>query len=126
MRALQPGIPGNRVSQRWKIFGLVDGLNPSRRDCGHFPPSLRSYGETGCSALRHTRNVQSSTRKGENYLEWMLKMYARRKRFKMSRIDETEVLVVGAGPTGMLTALVLAEAGVQVRIIDKEYRTAAH
>lgn len=44
----------------------------------------------------------------------------------MSRTDETEVLVVGAGPTGMLTALVLAEAGIGVKIIDKEYRTAAH
>jgi 2-polyprenyl-6-methoxyphenol hydroxylase-like FAD-dependent oxidoreductase len=44
----------------------------------------------------------------------------------MSRTDETEVLVVGAGPTGILTALILAEAGIRVKIIDKEYRTAAH
>src|SRR5579871_6913032 len=44
----------------------------------------------------------------------------------MSRKDETEVLVVGAGPAGMLTALVLAGEGIRVKIIDKEYRTAAH
>jgi 2-polyprenyl-6-methoxyphenol hydroxylase-like FAD-dependent oxidoreductase len=44
----------------------------------------------------------------------------------MSRSDETEVLVIGAGPTGILTALVLAESGIGVKIVDKEYRTAAH
>jgi len=40
----------------------------------------------------------------------------------MAQADETEVLVVGAGPVGMLTALLLAEKGVPVRIIDKEQR----
>lgn len=40
--------------------------------------------------------------------------------------DETEVLVVGAGPVGMMTALLLAEEGIHVRIIDREWRTAAH
>src|SRR5579871_2979666 len=44
----------------------------------------------------------------------------------MSRKDETEVLVVGAGPAGMLTALVLAGEGIRVKIIDKECRTATH
>jgi 2-polyprenyl-6-methoxyphenol hydroxylase-like FAD-dependent oxidoreductase len=44
----------------------------------------------------------------------------------MSRTDETDVLVVGAGPVGMLTALLLAEDGIRVKIIDKEERTAAH
>jgi 2-polyprenyl-6-methoxyphenol hydroxylase-like FAD-dependent oxidoreductase len=39
--------------------------------------------------------------------------------------DQTEVLVVGAGPVGLLTALVLAEAGIEVRIIDHEERTTA-
>jgi 2-polyprenyl-6-methoxyphenol hydroxylase-like FAD-dependent oxidoreductase len=43
----------------------------------------------------------------------------------MSRTDETEVLVVGAGPVGMLTALLLAKEGIHVKIIDKEERTAA-
>src|SRR6185436_9986543 len=38
--------------------------------------------------------------------------------------EQTEILVVGAGPVGLLTALVLAEAGVEVRIIDQEERTA--
>jgi 2-polyprenyl-6-methoxyphenol hydroxylase-like FAD-dependent oxidoreductase len=38
--------------------------------------------------------------------------------------ENTEVLVVGAGPVGLLTALLLAEAGIQVSIIDQEERTA--
>ncbi len=37
-----------------------------------------------------------------------------------------EVLVVGAGPTGLLAALTLAEAGVQVMVIEEEPRTAGH
>jgi 6-methylpretetramide 4-monooxygenase / 4-hydroxy-6-methylpretetramide 12a-monooxygenase len=41
------------------------------------------------------------------------------------REERTEVLVVGAGPVGLWTALLLAEAGVQVAIIDREERTAA-
>ena len=41
------------------------------------------------------------------------------------REERTEVLVVGAGPVGLLTAIVLAEAGIEVRIIDREERTAA-
>lgn len=39
--------------------------------------------------------------------------------------QSTEVLVVGAGPVGLLTALLLAEAGVQVQVIDHEERIAA-
>ena len=39
--------------------------------------------------------------------------------------DQTEVLVVGAGPVGLLTALLLAEAGIEVRIIDHEERVTA-
>jgi 2-polyprenyl-6-methoxyphenol hydroxylase-like FAD-dependent oxidoreductase len=38
----------------------------------------------------------------------------------------TEVLVVGAGPTGLLTALALAERGVAVEVIDEEWRPAGH
>ncbi len=41
------------------------------------------------------------------------------------REEQTEVLVVGAGPVGLLTAVLLAEAGIGVRIIDREERTAA-
>ena len=41
------------------------------------------------------------------------------------REERTEVLVVGAGPVGLLTAVLLAEAGIEVRIIDREERTAA-
>lgn len=37
----------------------------------------------------------------------------------------TEVLVVGAGPVGLWTALLLARAGIQVSVIDQEARTAA-
>lgn len=39
------------------------------------------------------------------------------------RQEQTEVLVVGAGPVGLLSALLLAEAGIAVRIIDREQRT---
>ena len=39
--------------------------------------------------------------------------------------ERTEVLIVGAGPVGLLTAIVLAEAGIKVKIIDREDRTAA-
>ncbi len=44
----------------------------------------------------------------------------------MRRANETEVLVVGAGPVGLLTALALANEGVRAIIIDKEERTATH
>jgi len=44
----------------------------------------------------------------------------------MRRANETEVLVVGAGPVGLLTALELANEGVRAIIIDKEERTATH
>jgi 2-polyprenyl-6-methoxyphenol hydroxylase-like FAD-dependent oxidoreductase len=37
-----------------------------------------------------------------------------------------EVLVVGAGPVGLLAALVLAERGVHVQIVDRDWRTGAH
>jgi 2-polyprenyl-6-methoxyphenol hydroxylase-like FAD-dependent oxidoreductase len=39
--------------------------------------------------------------------------------------DETEVLVVGAGPVGLLAANLLAQLGIKVQIIDAEERTAA-
>lgn len=41
------------------------------------------------------------------------------------RDNETEVLVVGAGPTGLLTGVLLSEAGIKVQIIDCEERTTA-
>lgn len=37
-----------------------------------------------------------------------------------------EVLVVGAGPVGLFTALQLARRGIRVEIIDKDWRTGAH
>jgi 2-polyprenyl-6-methoxyphenol hydroxylase-like FAD-dependent oxidoreductase len=39
--------------------------------------------------------------------------------------DQTEVLVVGAGPVGLLTGILLAERGIEFQIIDFEERTAA-
>jgi len=41
------------------------------------------------------------------------------------REERTEVLIVGAGPVGLWTALLLAEAGIEVMIIDREERTSA-
>jgi len=41
------------------------------------------------------------------------------------RETQTEVLVVGAGPVGLWTALLLTEVGVQVTIIDREARITA-
>jgi 2-polyprenyl-6-methoxyphenol hydroxylase-like FAD-dependent oxidoreductase len=43
----------------------------------------------------------------------------------MSTDNQTEVLVVGAGPVGLLTALFLMQHGVRTRIIDAESRTTA-
>ena len=37
---------------------------------------------------------------------------------------QAEVLVVGAGPVGLLTAVLLAEAGLEVKIIDRDERPA--
>jgi 2-polyprenyl-6-methoxyphenol hydroxylase-like FAD-dependent oxidoreductase len=39
---------------------------------------------------------------------------------------ETDVLVVGAGPTGLLAALSLAELGLAVEVIEEEWRLAGH
>ena len=44
----------------------------------------------------------------------------------MSISKETEVLVVGAGPVGLCTGLMLAERGIRVEIIDQHWRTSAH
>ena len=40
--------------------------------------------------------------------------------------NRTDVLIVGAGPVGILTGLALAKHGVNVEIVDKEEQTAAH
>jgi 2-polyprenyl-6-methoxyphenol hydroxylase-like FAD-dependent oxidoreductase len=41
------------------------------------------------------------------------------------REAQTEVLVVGAGPVGLWSALLLAERGIEVTLIDREARTTA-
>jgi 2-polyprenyl-6-methoxyphenol hydroxylase-like FAD-dependent oxidoreductase len=41
-------------------------------------------------------------------------------------MQSTEVLIVGAGPVGLVTALALGQRGVQVMIVDKNWRTASH
>jgi 2-polyprenyl-6-methoxyphenol hydroxylase-like FAD-dependent oxidoreductase len=41
------------------------------------------------------------------------------------RETKTEVLIVGAGPVGLLTAILLAENGVETQIIDREERIAS-
>lgn len=40
-------------------------------------------------------------------------------------IKQTEVIVVGAGPVGLFTALCLAEQGIQVEVFDEQWRTTA-
>src|SRR5262245_17525718 len=44
----------------------------------------------------------------------------------MSSVRKTDVLVVGAGPTGLVAALALAKAGLAVEVIDEEWRPAGH
>ncbi len=44
----------------------------------------------------------------------------------MARREETQVLVVGAGPVGLFTTLSLRERGLEVTIVDEEHRGAAH
>lgn len=44
----------------------------------------------------------------------------------MAAVSRTEVLVVGAGPSGLLAALRLAEQGVAVEVIEEEWRGAGH
>ena len=44
----------------------------------------------------------------------------------MSPKHETDVLVVGAGPVGQITALRLASRGAKVTILDKHWRVGAH
>jgi 2-polyprenyl-6-methoxyphenol hydroxylase-like FAD-dependent oxidoreductase len=44
----------------------------------------------------------------------------------MLQQESTEVLVVGAGPVGLLTAALLAEQGIRVSIIDEQWRPTVH
>ena len=44
----------------------------------------------------------------------------------MHHEDQTEVLVVGTGPVRLFTALLLAESGIRVKVIDQESRTTTH
>ena len=44
----------------------------------------------------------------------------------MARTENTQVLVVGAGPVGLLAGLSLNQHGLDVQIVDEQWRTAAH
>jgi 2-polyprenyl-6-methoxyphenol hydroxylase-like FAD-dependent oxidoreductase len=41
------------------------------------------------------------------------------------KTEKAEVLVAGAGPVGLFAAVLLAEAGIEVQVIDREIRTTA-
>ncbi|MDX2175592.1 MAG: FAD-dependent monooxygenase [Candidatus Sumerlaeia bacterium] len=44
----------------------------------------------------------------------------------MARVDSTQVLICGAGPVGLYTALLLTEFGIRCRTIDRTPRTNIH
>src|SRR5512143_2432889 len=48
------------------------------------------------------------------------------RRLSVSSDSRTDVLVVGAGPTGLVAALQLSQGGLTVEVIDEEWRPAGH
>ena len=44
----------------------------------------------------------------------------------MAQAREPEVLVIGAGPVGLVGALALTRNGIHVRVVDSQWRTGAH
>ena len=44
----------------------------------------------------------------------------------MFRRNDPEVMVVGAGPVGLFATLELAQAGIDVQVVDRDWRTGAH
>ena len=44
----------------------------------------------------------------------------------MSKAQRTDVLVIGAGPVGLFTALSLSKRGIDVEVIDEGWRGSAH
>ena len=44
----------------------------------------------------------------------------------MFRRHETEIVIVGAGPVGLAAALFMAQRGVDIRIVDEQWRSATH
>jgi 2-polyprenyl-6-methoxyphenol hydroxylase-like FAD-dependent oxidoreductase len=88
-------------------------------DCGL--PSFPSKSPDRAPATG-ARNVKYNAKMGKRArcFGFTLLMYT----ILMRRDDRTGVLVAGAGPVGMFTALRLALAGVAVQVIDQESRTA--
>src|SRR5690606_8964144 len=81
-----------------------------------------------CGGLAHARTRGSLSASERAFIVFGGKrlLQAKRRRITMFGREKTDVLVVGAGPVGLFTALHLARHGVRVQIVDKEWRTGAH
>src|SRR5262245_47757809 len=85
-------------------------------------PGSSDRGPRGCPAIdrrfspppAHPRRESSTGRSGDG------------RESSMFGPKKTDVLVVGGGPTGLLAALALAEAGVGVEVIEEQPDTAGH
>jgi 2-polyprenyl-6-methoxyphenol hydroxylase-like FAD-dependent oxidoreductase len=84
----------------------------------------QSQGLTGLECRGVRKKSKASAKNGED--AGPARDYRVFRKVFMSNKFQSEVLVAGAGPVGMLTALFLTQNGIKTRIIDQESRTAGH